>query len=111
MRRAILRRGVTRLAAVAATATASLRERATVALSGVSANVTALLAKVVGVFNVSTLTLPPSAIASLPSAYQTLANPTLINPVAGATMSFLDLGIGSATASTTTESKLNRATV
>src|SRR6059058_1732992 len=44
MRRAILRRGVTRLAAVAATATASLRERATVALSGVSAEALVLAA-------------------------------------------------------------------
>src|SRR5439155_17991856 len=46
MRRAILRRGVTRLAAVAATATASLRERATVALAGVSAEALVLAAAI-----------------------------------------------------------------
>jgi hypothetical protein len=66
------------------------------AVGGVSANVTALLAKVVGVFNASTLTLPASALASLPPVYQTLANPTLVNPAKGATASILDLAVASA---------------
>ncbi|MEA2711038.1 MAG: hypothetical protein QOF78_3639 [Phycisphaerales bacterium] len=67
------------------------------ALGGVSGNVSALLAKVVGVFNAGALSLPASVLTALPPAYQTLANPTLINPAAGATMSFLDLGIMSPT--------------
>ncbi|HSV16127.1 MAG TPA: VCBS repeat-containing protein, partial [Tepidisphaeraceae bacterium] len=61
-------------------------------LGGVSNNVNALLAKVIGVFNASTLTLSASALSSLAPAYQTLASPTLINPTAGATASIIDLG-------------------
>src|SRR4029079_13490176 len=66
-------------------------------LSNITTNVNALLAKAVGVFNASTLTLSSSAIASLPSVYQTLANPTLINSTPGANTSFFDWNIGSAT--------------
>jgi hypothetical protein len=66
------------------------------AVAGVSADVTALLAKVAGVFNAATLTLSASALGSLPPVYQTLANPTLVNPMPGAQGSILDLGIASA---------------
>jgi hypothetical protein len=66
------------------------------ALAGVSTNVNALLAKIMGVFNTSSLTLSAGAIAALPVAYQTLANPTLINKTPGATASILDVGITSA---------------
>jgi hypothetical protein len=66
------------------------------ALGGVSTNVTALLAKVVGVFNGSTLILPSSAVSALPSVYQTLASPTLINPTPGATAPILDWNFASA---------------
>src|SRR5437016_4961965 len=67
------------------------------AIAGVSANVNALMAKVIGVFNTSSLILPPSALASLPAVYQTLALPTLITPTAGATTSILDLGLTNGT--------------
>ena len=53
------------------------------ALASISANVNALLAKVIGIFNTSSLTLPASAVSSLPQAYQTLAIPTLINKTPG----------------------------
>jgi hypothetical protein len=69
-------------------------------VGSVSANVGALLAKVVGVFNASTISLPAGVVASLPPAYQTLADPTLINPAKGATASIFDLAIASASGAT-----------
>ena len=71
-------------------------------LHNLSASVNAVLAKVMGVFNSSTLVLPAGVLASLPSAYQTLANPTLINPTSGATTSILDLGLASPDAASRT---------
>jgi hypothetical protein len=64
-------------------------------LGTISGSVDAVLAKIVGVFNSSSLVLPSSVVSSLPSAYQTLALPTLINPVAGATNSIFDLNLAS----------------
>jgi hypothetical protein len=48
-------------------------------LTGLSSNLNALLAKVVGVLNAATLVLPSGAIGGLPSLLQTLANPTLVS--------------------------------
>jgi len=60
-------------------------------LTGLNSNLNRLLADVIGVLNASTLTLPPSAIASLPSVLQTLALPTLISATPGSTTTILDL--------------------
>jgi hypothetical protein len=76
--------------------TTLLNTLGTSAPSGISQNVNALLAKVVGVFNASTMTLPAAALDALPSVFQTLASPTLTNPTAGATASILDLGLAAA---------------
>jgi hypothetical protein len=65
-------------------------------LDDVTTNLNALLAKVVGVFNASTMTISQSTIDALPSVLHALANPTLVNPALGATASILDLNIGSA---------------
>jgi hypothetical protein len=66
-------------------------------LTGLNSNLNALLAKVVGVLNASTLVLPASVIASLPPVLQTLASPILISPTPGATVQVLDLIISSGT--------------
>jgi hypothetical protein len=70
-------------------------------LGTIAGNVSSVLAKVVGIFNSSTLTISPSALASLPGAYQTIASPTLINPTTGATGSIFDFGILSSNGSAT----------
>jgi hypothetical protein len=43
------------------------------------------------------MTLPAAALSSLPSIYQTLAIPTLINSTKGASASIFDFGIASPT--------------
>jgi hypothetical protein len=70
-------------------------------LGTIAGNVSSVLAKIVGIFNSSTLTIPSSALASLPGAYQTIASPTLITPTAGATGSIFDFGILSSNGSPT----------
>jgi hypothetical protein len=64
-------------------------------LTGLNQNLDAILAKVVGVLNASTLTLSSSVVNSLPSVLQTLALPTLINATPGATTQVLNLTIAS----------------
>jgi hypothetical protein len=66
-------------------------------LTGLSNNLNALLAKVVGVLNAASLVLPGDTLSLLPSVLQTLALPTLIAPSAGATTEILDLVISSGT--------------
>jgi hypothetical protein len=65
-------------------------------LDDVTTNLNALLAKVIGVFNASQLTISQGAIDALPSVLQELANPTLVNSQLGATASILDLNVSSA---------------
>jgi hypothetical protein len=64
-------------------------------LTALNGNVNALLAKVVGILNASTLTLPPGALDTLSDALQTLALPDLITAAPGATARILDLVIAS----------------
>jgi predicted nucleotidyltransferase len=66
-------------------------------LSRLNNDLNAVLAKVVGVLNASSLTLSPGALAGLPSVLQTLASPTLTAPAGttSATTSVLDLVIAS----------------
>src|SRR6185369_13794374 len=52
-------------------------------------------AKVVGILNASTLTLPADTIGSLPSIIQKLVDPSLTGATAGATAPILDLVIAS----------------
>jgi hypothetical protein len=66
-------------------------------LTGLSTNLNALLAKVVGVLNAASLVLPGDTLSLLPSVLQTLALPTLIAPSSGATTEILDLLISSGT--------------
>lgn len=61
-----------------------------------NANVNNLLAKVVGVLNASTITLPSNALDSLSVALNTLALPDLITATPGASAAILDLVIASA---------------
>ncbi len=75
-------------------------------LHTVASNVNAILAKAVGVFNNSSITVPAGALASLPSAYQTLALPTLLNPTVGANASIFDMNIGSSGSTPTNTSLL-----
>lgn len=69
-------------------------------LNQLSNNLNALLAKVVGVLNVATLTLPASAVSSLSGVLQTLAGPTLIAPASGASTPILNLVVASTDNST-----------
>ena len=64
-------------------------------LSELSGNLNDVLAKVVGVLNASTLTLPSNALDSLTEPLQTLALPELITPQAGSSTTILDLVIAS----------------
>jgi len=64
-------------------------------LAMLSSNVSAILAKVMGILNASNLTLPASAISSLPPALQTLAQPNLIPHAAVASATIFDLVGGS----------------
>ena len=64
-------------------------------LSELNTNINGTLAKVVGVLNSAKLTLPASALSSLPPALQTLASATLTAPAAGSTAPILDLLIAS----------------
>src|SRR5205823_4013927 len=64
-------------------------------LSQLSTDLNGLLAKVVGVLNAATLTLPAGAVAALPSVLQTLASPTLLAPAGGASTPILNLVIAS----------------
>src|SRR5207237_9022950 len=69
-------------------------------LTTLSNNLNALLAKVVGVLNASSLTLAAGAVAGLTPVLQTLTSPTLVTPTAPATSPVLNLAIAS-TAGTT----------
>jgi len=64
-------------------------------LALLSSKVSAILAKVMGILNASNLTLPASAISSLPPALQTLAQPNLIPHAAVASATIFDLVGGS----------------
>jgi hypothetical protein len=65
-------------------------------LTGLSTNLNAILAKLVGVLNAADLVLPTNPLALLPDVLQTLASPTLIAPSPGATAEVLNLTISSA---------------
>ncbi|MDB5339473.1 MAG: hypothetical protein JWN70_5092, partial [Planctomycetaceae bacterium] len=58
-------------------------------------NINNILAKVVGVLNASTITLPTSALDTLSTAVQTLALPNLITAAPGASVTILDLVVAS----------------
>ncbi len=60
----------------------------------------ALLAKVVGILNATTLSLPSGALGSLSSTLQELALPNLVNPTGTATAPVLNLAIASPDATT-----------
>ena len=64
-------------------------------LTGLNTNLDALLAKVIGVLNASTLVLPANALSLLPSVLQTLALPTLVSATPGQSTPILDLTIAS----------------
>jgi hypothetical protein len=60
----------------------------------------AILGKVIGVLNASTLTIPSSAISSLSPVLQQLTSPTLVNPSGTASVPILNLAIASPNGST-----------
>jgi hypothetical protein len=64
-------------------------------LTVLNQNLDALLAKVIGVLNASSLALPQSAITALPTVLQTLLSPVLLAPASGATTPVLNLLIAS----------------
>jgi hypothetical protein len=64
-------------------------------LTTLSNDLNGVLAKVVGVLNASSLTLPASALALLPTPLQTLASSTLLTSKTTATAPILDLTIAS----------------
>lgn len=64
-------------------------------LSDLSANLNALLAKVVGVLNASSLTVPSGAVSALDQVFQTLALPNLVNASGTASVPILNLAIAS----------------
>jgi hypothetical protein len=65
-------------------------------LTGLSTNLNAILAKLVGVLNAANLVLPTDPLALLPDVLRTLASPTLIAPNPGASAEVLNLTISSA---------------
>jgi hypothetical protein len=64
-------------------------------ISTLNDNLNALLAKVVGVLNAASLTLPTNAVAGLTQTLQTLALPNLVNATGTATTPILNLAIAS----------------
>jgi hypothetical protein len=66
-------------------------------LSAVSDELSTSLARVIGVLNVSTLTLAPGAVGSLSQTLQTLALPDLVTATPGATAQVLNLVVASQT--------------
>jgi hypothetical protein len=62
-------------------------------LTRLNANLNGVLAKVIGVLNASSLTLPPDVLDTLTPALQTLALPDLITAEPGATATILDLSV------------------
>jgi hypothetical protein len=64
-------------------------------LATLNSNLNTILAKVVGVLNVSSLILPPSALSSLSQVLQELALPNLINTTGTASAPILNLAIAS----------------
>ncbi len=64
-------------------------------LTRLNTNINALLGRVIGVLNASTLTLPAGVLDTLTPALQTLALPDLITAAPGATADILDLVIAS----------------
>ncbi len=64
-------------------------------LSELNTTINGILAKVVGVLNVADLSVAAGVIDALPPALQTLLNPVLTAPAAGATTPVLDLMIAS----------------
>jgi hypothetical protein len=69
-------------------------------LTDLSNNINALLAKVIGVLNVSSLTLSSRALAALPPILNTLTATDLTTAPAGSSVPVLDLSIASPTANT-----------
>jgi hypothetical protein len=70
-------------------------------LTALSNNLNALLAKIVGVLNASSLVLPANTLDLLPSILRTLASPFLVATTSGATTEILHLTIQSGTPSGT----------
>jgi hypothetical protein len=64
-------------------------------LTVLSQNLNALLAKVVGVLNASSLSLSQAVVGALPAVLQTLLSPVLISPTPGAVAPVLDLVVAS----------------
>ena len=64
-------------------------------LSDLSGNLNALLSKVVGVLNATSLTLPSDAVSSLSGVLQQLALPNLVNATGTASAPILNLAIAS----------------
>jgi Domain of unknown function (DUF4214) len=69
-------------------------------LSQLSANLNALLAKVVGILNAASLILPANALNTLSQVLQTLALPNLVNSSGTASAPILNLAIASSNATT-----------
>jgi Domain of unknown function (DUF4214) len=69
-------------------------------LTTLNDNLNALLAKVVGVLNAATLTLPSGAVNSLSQVLQTLALPNLVNQTGTASTPILNLAIASSNSTT-----------
>jgi len=64
-------------------------------LTTLNNNLNALLAKVIGVLNASSLTLPSNAVSQLSQVLQTLAVPNLVTSATTATAPILNLSIAS----------------
>lgn len=64
-------------------------------LTTLNQDLNAILGKVIGVLNASTLTLPANVVSSLPSALQQLTSPTLVNPSGNGSATVLNLAIAS----------------
>jgi Domain of unknown function (DUF4214) len=69
-------------------------------LSALSANLNALLGKVVGILNAASLLLPSNALSSLSQVLQTLALPNLVNATGTASAPILNLSIASSDGTT-----------
>ncbi len=69
-------------------------------LGTLNGDLNAIVGKVIGVLNASTLTLPANAVSSLSAPLQELASPTLVNPSGSASAPILNLAIASTDGST-----------
>ncbi len=69
-------------------------------LGVLNGDLNAILGKVIGVLNASTLSLPVGIVGTLSPALQQLASPTLVNPSGNGSASILNLAIASPNSST-----------